>query len=78
MNRKIRLIWNFRGPDALETAKHHVIHLKEFAENNNLFYEKVDTIVENNYLSIAFIIINESELSIYKNALKPDRGTIVS
>ena len=78
MNRKIRLIWNFRGPDALKTAEHHVIHLKEFADNNKLAYLESDTLVENDFLSIAFIIINEKDLMVFKNALKPDRGTVVS
>jgi hypothetical protein len=77
MNRKIRLIWDFRGPDANETAKHHAIHLEEFAINKKLPYFEVSTTVQNSYFTSAFIIINETELSIYKDALKPDRGTVV-
>ena len=76
-DRKIRLIWDFRGPDALETAKHHAIHLKEFAEMENLLFYEVSFSQQNNFLSMAFIVINEAELKIYKDALKPDRGTIV-
>ena len=30
MNRKIKLIWDFRGPVAAKTAEHHEIHLKEY------------------------------------------------
>ena len=30
MNRKIKLIWDFRGPAATQTALHHEIHLKEY------------------------------------------------
>ncbi|HFS67047.1 MAG TPA: hypothetical protein ENK67_02425 [Flavobacteriia bacterium] len=77
-NRKIRLIWDFRGPDALETAKHHVIHLKEFAIMENLPFYEAAIQQQNDYLAMAFIIINEKNLMPYKNALKPDRGTIVS
>lgn len=77
MNRKIRLIWNFRGPDALKTAEHHVIHLKEFAQIEKLFFYEVNTIKENAFFSMAYIIINEADLKIYKDALKPDRGTVV-
>ena len=29
--RKLKLIWDFRGPDALKTAEHHEIHLKEYS-----------------------------------------------
>ncbi len=77
MSRKIRLLWDFRGPDSLETAKHHVIHLKEFAEIEKLPFIEISIIEQNIYLNSAFIIIFETELSVYKNALKPDRGTIV-
>jgi hypothetical protein len=77
MNRKIRLIWTFRGTDAKETAKHHVIHLKEFAVKEDLHYYESSILEENSYLCIAFIIINENDLKVYKDALKPDRGTVV-
>jgi len=76
-NRKIRLIWDFRGPDAIETAKHHVIHLKEFAEIEKLPFYDVNYQMKNDYLAMAYIIIDEKNLSVYKNALKPDRGTII-
>ncbi len=77
MTRKIRLLWDFRGPDSLKTAKHHIIHLKEFATIKKLPFIEISIIEQNIYLNSAFIIINETELSVYKNALKPDRGTIV-
>jgi hypothetical protein len=77
-NRKVRLIWDFRGPDALETAKHHTIHLKEFAEIEKLPYYEVDFQQQNSHLAMAFIIIDENNLQVYKNSLKPDRGTIVN
>ena len=36
--RQLKLIWDFRGPDALKIAEHHVIHLKEYItlQNTNL------------------------------------------
>lgn len=48
MNRRIKLIWDFRGPDALEIAKHHCVHLKEFTEMEKLHYHEAgcDTINE--------------------------------
>ena len=30
MSRKIKLIWDFRGPASAKTAEHHEIHLKEY------------------------------------------------
>ena len=78
MNRKIRLIWEFRGPDALKTAEHHVIHLKEFAQAENLHFYESDYTKQSDYFSIAYIIVDEKEMMTYKNALKPDRGTVVT
>lgn len=75
--RKIRLLWDFRGPDSLETAKHHVIHLKEFVEIDHLPYVESAVIEQNKYVNSAYIIISESDLDIFKTALKPHRITVV-
>lgn len=32
MQRKIKLIWDFKGESGLKTAEHHAKHLKEFAD----------------------------------------------
>ena len=77
MDRKIRLLWDFRGPDSLETAKHHVVHLKEFAAQEKLTFVNSDVLQQNEYVNSAFIIIEESNLEDFKNALKPHRMTIV-
>ena len=42
MKRKIKLLWDFRGEDALETAKHHTTHLKEFATLEKLPFHEID------------------------------------
>jgi len=36
MEKKIKLIWDFRGPTAKKTAEHHTIHLKEYIESEEL------------------------------------------
>lgn len=76
MNRKIKLLWDFRGEDALATAKHHTIHLKEFASLENLDFFKIDIQEKNPMLSSAYIIVNETDLKIYRDALKPHRGEV--
>jgi hypothetical protein len=76
MSRNIKLLWDFRGPDAKETAKHHTIHLKEFATLENLTYHEID-IKENNLMLVsAFIIVDEKDMKIYRDTLKPHRGEI--
>lgn len=76
MNRKIKLLWDFRGSDAKETAKHHTIHLKEFATIENLSFHEIDIIEKNPMLFSAFITVDEKDMKIYRDALKPQRGEL--
>lgn len=76
MNRKIKLIWDFRGSDSLKTAEHHCIHLKEFAALEKLNFHKIDSQEFTEFYSIAFIIVNEVDMFIYRDALKPHRGEV--
>ena len=76
MSRKIKLLWDFRGPDAKETAKHHTIHLKEFAALENLNFHEIDIQEKNEMLVSAFITIDEKDMKIYRDALKPQRGEL--
>lgn len=77
MNRKIKLIWDFRGPEALRIAQHHEIHLKEFI-NKNKVHEFPLTGVEtlNEMHSLAFWVIDESSIPTYRDILKPHRATV--
>jgi hypothetical protein len=76
LNRKIKLIWDFRGPVSLKTAEHHCIHLKEFAEIEKLNYHNVDFNVISEMHTIAYIIVDEVDMKIYRDALKPHRGQV--
>lgn len=76
MDRKIKLIWDFRGPEALQTAKHHTIHLKEFAAIENLTYHEADVKELNPMLAYAFITVDEKDMKTYRDALKPHRGEL--
>tara|TARA_B110000503_G_scaffold69511_1_gene108351 strand:- start:18348 stop:18584 length:237 start_codon:yes stop_codon:yes gene_type:complete len=76
MSRKIKLLWDFRGEDAKETAKHHTIHLKEFATLEKLDFYEINISEINPMLSAAFILVDESNMKIFRDALKPHRGEI--
>ena len=76
MSRKIKLLWDFRGPDAEQTAKHHTIHLKEFATIENLAFHEIDIEEKNPMLFAAFITVNEKDMKVYRDALKPHRGEV--
>lgn len=78
LNRKIKLIWDFRGPEALEIAKHHVVHLKEFAEKESLFYIETDIEAVSEMYCMAFITVNEVDMKVYRDALRPHRGLVAN
>jgi len=74
MSKKIKLIWDFRGPSALQTAQHHAIHLNEYLiiENYSLNLTGFETIDE--FYSTAYIIVEENDMLKFRDALKPHRG----
>ena len=76
MSRRIKLLWDFRGEDATETAKHHTIHLKEFAELENLSYYEIGVHQKNPMLCSAYITIAEVDMKTYRDALRPHRGEL--
>lgn len=74
--RKLKLIWDFRGPDAQELAKHHAVHLKEFAVREQLNYHEVNVQELNPMLFSALIVVDEKDMKIYRDVLKPQRGEL--
>ena len=76
VNRKLKLIWDFKGEDGLETAKHHCIHLKEFSTIENLQYHEINHSQINEFHSIAFVTVDEVDMKIYRDALIPHRGEL--
>ena len=76
MNRKIKLIWDFRGPAAGKTAEHHEKHLKEFID-----FEKLDLDITgyqhiNEMYSYAYMVVEESNMISMRDALKPHRAEV--
>ncbi|MEO1031612.1 MAG: hypothetical protein AAFX55_09420 [Bacteroidota bacterium] len=74
--RKLKLIWDFRGPVSQKTAEHHLIHLKEYTTINAVeaITSGVETFSEMH--SIAYLVVEESEMKPIRDALKPHRGQI--
>ena len=73
---KIKLIWDFRGPNGKNTAIHHEKHIKEFfeMEKKTLINSGVETL--NEFHHTAFAVILKTDLEQIKLALKPNRGQI--
>ncbi len=76
MNRKLKLIWDFKGPVANKTALHHEIHLKEYAATEKLSLQITGTEFFSEMHSIAFLVVEENEMKPVRDALKPHRGQI--
>ena len=76
--RKLKLIWDFRGPSSVPIAEHHEIHLKEYiAQNNvNVYVTGVETL--NELHAIAFMVVDETDMRSVRDVLKPHRGQVYS
>ncbi|MBU2998034.1 hypothetical protein KO500_16450 [Cellulophaga baltica] len=74
--KKIKMIWDFRGPAASKTAEHHVIHLKEYIEIERLSTNITGINHINDMFSIAYLVVEETEMLKVRDALKPHRGEL--
>lgn len=74
--RKIKLIWDFRGPESEKTAEHHEIHLKEFIISEKLPINITGFEVKNEMHSIAFMVVTDENMIAVRDALKPHRGEV--
>lgn len=64
------------GEDSLEIAKHHCIHLHEFATKENLNFHEIESLAQGEAKAMAFITVDDVDMKIYRDALKPHRGTL--
>ena len=76
MEKQIKLIWDFRGPDALKTAEHQEIHLKEFILIERLPIEISGFAAISEFHAIAFIVVNDDLMRKLRDVLKPHRGEL--
>jgi len=76
MSRQIKLIWDFRGPDAARTAEHHEIHLKEYIAHEQLPMNITGFEIRNELYAIAFMVVTDEHMITVRDALKPHRGEL--
>ena len=76
MGERVKLIWDFRGPNAEPIAKHHAQHLSEYANTENL----QNTICASEEISpmhhIAFMVVEKLKMNSLRESLKPNRGQL--
>ena len=76
MERKIKLIWDFRGPASAKTAEHHEIHLKEYIAIESLPLQITGFEIQNGMHAIAFMVVTDDYMIAVRDALKPHRGEV--
>ena len=76
MKRKIKLIWDFRGPAAEKTASHHEKHLKEYSTLEELELNITGHQNVNDMHSLAFMVVEEEQMLKFRDALKPHRAEV--
>lgn len=74
MNQKVKLIWDFRGPDSMKIAKHHCIHLREFVSKEKMKCKEIDCSEISDYHTIAYMIVDNNDVISLRDALRPHRG----
>ena len=76
MEKNIKLIWDFRGPDATRIAEHYRKHLGEVMSGEKRYEIGAREVVPGH--SIAYMVVPESEMRPLRDRLKPHRGEYVS
>ncbi|QQX75684.1 MULTISPECIES: hypothetical protein [Aequorivita] len=76
MTEKVKLIWDFRGPNAKHIATHHAKHLSEFAETENLKNALTGNEEITNMHHTAFMVVEKSQMDTLRQILKPTRGQL--
>jgi len=73
---RIKLIWDFKGPNAARIAQHHSIHLDDFikAEGLQNAFSAVEKISETHH--IAYLVVKKELMTELRERLKPNRGQL--
>jgi len=74
--RKIKLIWDFRGPGAVKTAEHHEEHLKEYIAIQNLPLNITGFTVISEMYATAWMVVTDDIMIPVRDALRPHRGEL--
>jgi len=74
--KKIKLIWDFRGPASEKTAEHHEIHLKQYIASEKLLVNITGFKTYGEMHATAYMVVEEKDMIAVRDALKPHRGEV--
>ena len=67
---KIKLIWDFRGPESAKIAKHHEIHLKDFIKREKTAFNITGMENVSEMHTLVFMVIAREEMDSLRQKLK--------
>ncbi|MFP2995000.1 hypothetical protein ABN763_03775 [Spongiivirga sp. MCCC 1A20706] len=70
------MIWDFRGPAALQTANHHEIHLKTYLDQKKIEYHLLKVQAISDFKAEVWLVTMEKHVPALRNDLKPHRGQL--
>ena len=73
MKNKSKLIWQLSGRDALRIAEHHLIHLSEYMQSNEIVVIDKGVELISEFSAISFVIVDESFVEKIRVDLKPHK-----
>ncbi|MDX1462754.1 MAG: hypothetical protein R3359_06825 [Marinirhabdus sp.] len=73
---RVKLIWDFRGPNAAPIAEHHAVHLKEFAVAESLQNTLCATEKITEMHHVAYLVVEKKCMNDLRERLKPNRGQL--
>lgn len=73
---RLKLIWDFRGPDAEKIALHHEIHLKEYASSQALQSPITGVTALSQSHFMAYLVVDREVMKPIRDVLKPHRGQL--
>ena len=76
LDRKIKLIWDFKGLAAAKTAEHYEKHLQEYIFHEELKFDTTGFTHISDMHSIAYLVVAEFEMTQARDDLKPHRGEV--
>lgn len=74
MSKQVKLIWDFRGPNAAPIASHHAKHLDEFVVAEGIENAITGTEIVTEMHHAAYLVVETSLMDSLRKTLKPDRG----
>ena len=74
MATKIKLIWDFRGPNAERTAGHHAHHLEDFKKFEGIEEALCGTEEISPVHHLAYMVVDQEYMDDLRKRLKPHRG----